>query len=228
MPMPQIIPPSLTVVPLDDPVVERHGFGPNSVYVEFVYLPILGATTVWLYRRLGVLVLTADSTVVDLAELGRNLGVGGAGRNAPLVRSLRRLELFGGASWNGEIYAVRRALAPISERQLQRLPTLAKTVHRRAQQRHGPEHPHHARHRLTVWLHVLTIKDCGPPGQALVDRSLLARPRTSRQPGQQSRHGARPSKPSRSRGVGVGCRSRGSGVAVRLGMVDERRVLQTA
>jgi hypothetical protein len=43
--------------------------------------PILGATTVWLYRRVGVLVLTADSTVVDLAELGRNLGVGGAGRN---------------------------------------------------------------------------------------------------------------------------------------------------
>ena len=39
MPMPQIIPPSLTVVPLDDPVVERHGFGPNSVYVEFVYRP---------------------------------------------------------------------------------------------------------------------------------------------------------------------------------------------
>src|ERR1700737_3969196 len=147
MPMPQIIRPSLTVVPLDDPVVERHGFGPNSVYVEFVYLPILGATTVWLYRRLGVLVLTADSTVVDLAELGRNLGgggarrqpgVGGAGRNAPLVRSLRRLELFGGASWNGEIYAVRRALAPISERQLQRLPSLAKTVHRRAQQRQDP------------------------------------------------------------------------------------------
>ena len=135
MPMPQNIPPSLTVVPLDDPIVERHGFGPNSVYVEFVYLPILGATTVWLYRRLGVLVLTADSTVVDLAELGRNLGVGGAGRNAPLVRSLRRLELFGGASWNGEIYAVRRALAPISERQLQRLPNLARTVHRRAQQR---------------------------------------------------------------------------------------------
>ena len=93
---------------------------------------------VWLYRRLGVLILTADSTVVDLAELGRNLGVGGAGRNAPLVRSLRRLELFGGASWNGEIYAVRRALAPISERQLQRLPTLAKNVHRRAQQRQDP------------------------------------------------------------------------------------------
>jgi hypothetical protein len=138
MPMPQIIPLSLTVVPLDDPVVERHGFGPNSVYVEFVYLPILGATTVWLYRRLGVLVLTADSTVVDLAELGRNLGLGGAGHNAPLVRSLRRLELFGGASWNGGIYAVRRALAPISERQLERLPTLAKTVHRRAQQRQGP------------------------------------------------------------------------------------------
>ena len=79
-----------------------------------------------------------ENTVVDLAELGRNLGVGGAGRNAPLVRSLRRLELFGGASWNGEIYAVRRALAPISERQLQRLPTLAKNVHRRAQQRQDP------------------------------------------------------------------------------------------
>jgi hypothetical protein len=135
MPRPQIIPASLTVVPLDDPVVERHGFGPNSVYVEFVYLPVLGASTVWLYRRLGVMVLTADETVVDLAELGRNLGLGGVGRHAPLVRSLGRLEAFGGASWNGEIYAVRRALAPISERRLERLPELARMVHRRAQRR---------------------------------------------------------------------------------------------
>jgi hypothetical protein len=37
MPMPQNIPPRLTVVPLDVPVVGRHGFGPDSVYVEFVY-----------------------------------------------------------------------------------------------------------------------------------------------------------------------------------------------
>jgi hypothetical protein len=117
------------------PSVERHGFGPNSVYVEFVILPLMGPSTVWLYRRLGVMVLTADETVVEIAELARNLGVGGVGRNSPMVRSLGRLEAFGGASWNGQIYAVRRALAPVSARHLARLPEIARRVHDRAQRR---------------------------------------------------------------------------------------------
>jgi hypothetical protein len=45
MPMPQIIPPRLTVVPLDDPVVERHGFGPNSVYVELTGGPVISESS---------------------------------------------------------------------------------------------------------------------------------------------------------------------------------------
>jgi hypothetical protein len=76
MPMPANIPAAITVVPLDDPVVERHGYGPNSSYVSACYLPTLGPTSLWLYRRVGVMVLTADQTVVELAELGRELGVG--------------------------------------------------------------------------------------------------------------------------------------------------------
>ncbi len=42
MPMPATIAAAITVVPLDDPVVERHGHGPNSTYVSVCYLPILG------------------------------------------------------------------------------------------------------------------------------------------------------------------------------------------
>jgi len=101
----------------------------------FVILPLMGPSTVWLYRRLGVMVLIADETVVDISELGRNLGVGGVGRNSPIVRSLGRLEAFGAASWNGQIYAVRRALAPVSARQLARLPEIARAVHRDAVRR---------------------------------------------------------------------------------------------
>jgi hypothetical protein len=43
--MPANIPIAISVIPLDDPVVERHGFGPNSMYVEVVMLPTLGPTS---------------------------------------------------------------------------------------------------------------------------------------------------------------------------------------
>lgn len=78
--------------------------------------------------------LAADHTIVELAELGRDLGVGGrVGPHTPVVNALRRLERFGAASWNGHTYAVRRALAPVSGRRLEELPEFARAVHRRAQ-----------------------------------------------------------------------------------------------
>ena len=173
MPMPQIIPPSLTVVPLDDPAVERHGFGPNSVYVEFVYLPILGATTVWLYRRLGVLVLAADSTVVDLAELPRprRRSHRGAGPLAPSTGAVRRgiVERRDLPRAPGPGADIGTAAAASAKPGQDRPPAGPTTT--------GFEQPQHARHGLTVGLDVLTADTAAVRHDSpLVDRIRSARP----------------------------------------------------
>src|SRR4051812_45784237 len=87
---------TLVTGPLIDPVVEAHGFGPASGYIEFCWLPILGPTATWLYRRLAIPLLVEEEITVDLLDLAISLGLGtGMGRQAPLIRSLLRLEMFG-------------------------------------------------------------------------------------------------------------------------------------
>ncbi len=49
----ELLRPEITVKPWVDPVVEAHGFSPRSPYVETCWLPVLGPTATWLYRRLG-------------------------------------------------------------------------------------------------------------------------------------------------------------------------------
>jgi hypothetical protein len=95
MPMPANIPIAISVIPLDDPVVERHGFGPQLHVRRGRDASHARTDKLWLYRRVGVMVLTSDHTEVELAELGRELGVGArVGRNSPVVKALRRLGMF--------------------------------------------------------------------------------------------------------------------------------------
>lgn len=126
------LPSTLVVRPLADPVVEAHGFGPMSEYVARCWLPVLGPTATWLYRTLGVLVLADEEVGVDVEELGRSLGVGtGRSRNSPLARSADRLVDFGAAQWDGGVLRVRRALAPLTEVRIRRLPRPARETHER-------------------------------------------------------------------------------------------------
>jgi len=125
----------VVVRPWPDPVVEAHGFAPNSGYVEYCWLPVLGPTATWLYRRLGNLVLVHDDGYdVDLVDLAVSLGLGeGLGRHAPLVRALERLERFGAMDVTESALLVRRALAPLPEALARRLSESARRAHDRCQ-----------------------------------------------------------------------------------------------
>lgn len=122
----------LTVVPLRDPVVEAVGHAPRSVYVESFWLPILGPSAVMAARHLSARLEDAPEGVrVSLAVLARQLGLGaGTGRNAPLIKSLARLTIFGLAVPEGDVYALRLAFPPLARRHLRRLAPQLVEAHR--------------------------------------------------------------------------------------------------
>ena len=113
----------LTVVPLRDPVVEAVGHDPRSAYVELFWLPILGPSAVMAARHLSARLEDAPGGITaSLAVLARQLGLGaGTGRNAPLIKSLARLTVFGLARAEGDVYALRLAFPPLARRHLRRL-----------------------------------------------------------------------------------------------------------
>jgi hypothetical protein len=122
----------ITLAAWDDPLVEAHGFGPRSAYVETVYLGVLGPSSTFIYRKLGALVeLGLTDVEVDLADLALSLGLGtGTGRQSPVVRSLDRLVSFGVARWLADgRYALRKALAPLPEYRLARLAPSVRRFH---------------------------------------------------------------------------------------------------
>lgn len=110
--------PTIEMQPLLDELVERHGFGPRSPYVETCWLPVLGPTATWLYRRLGSWAeLSPEGIELDLVDLAVGLGLGeGLGQHSKLAKGLERLVRFDAARWRGDVLAVRRALAPVPER----------------------------------------------------------------------------------------------------------------
>ncbi len=119
------------VVPWVDEVVEAHGFGPRSIYVEMCWLPVLGPTATLLYRRLGTWVEhNPEGLEVDLVDLSVSLGLGeGLGRNSLIARALGRLAHFDVAVWRREQLAVRRALPPLALRHQKRLSYTAARLH---------------------------------------------------------------------------------------------------
>ena len=118
----------LTVKGWRDAVVEERGFPVLSPYVEAVWLPVLGPSATLALRRLGALAAARPEGVdVDLGDLARDLGLGGA--TARLLRTLRRLEMFGMATSRVDHLAVRTAVGPLPERHLCRLSQRARAAH---------------------------------------------------------------------------------------------------
>jgi hypothetical protein len=126
------LPATITITTWDDPLVEAHGFGPRSPYVEGIWTGVLGPSAVLCYRRLGPLVeLGLTDIDIDVVDLAVSLGLGeGTGRNAAITRTLARLVAFGVARWlpDGR-YAVRRALAALPEYRVRRLSASARLFH---------------------------------------------------------------------------------------------------
>lgn len=144
MSAPTILPTRLTipVEPWRDHVVETLGFYVRSGYVERFWLGILGPTATWALWALttaqpeGWWVRDergSPTNHVDLARLGRHLGVKAEGARSPLLRAIGRLVIFGAARWSdgGTLY-VRHWLAPLSQSQVRRLPEWLRDEHDQA------------------------------------------------------------------------------------------------
>lgn len=87
---------TLHVLPWLDPVSDSQGHNPLSLYVEFFWLPVLGPTSIFLLRRLALML---DESPQGLAlsqhQLANEIGLGKwQGENSPLNRSIIRCHKF--------------------------------------------------------------------------------------------------------------------------------------
>ncbi len=116
-----------------DPVLDRLGHDPRSVYVERYWLSILGPTCLLLLRRLASeLEQEPDGFVLESGQWALELGIGmKGGKNGPFWRAIDRACRFGAAQRNGDLLAVRRRLPPLTNRQVERLPSRLVDSHRR-------------------------------------------------------------------------------------------------
>lgn len=135
--------PELRIRPWIDELVESLGYGPRSMYVETCWLPVLGPTATWLYRRLGSWAeYNDDGLMLDAVDLAVSLGLGeGLGKNSMLAKALDRLVRFDVARWSQDELQVRRALPPLPERLAKGLSYTTRRLHEGYTQRpHQPLH----------------------------------------------------------------------------------------
>ena len=121
------------IVAWPEPVIDRLGYDPRSLYVETFWLGILGPTSTWLMRRLVAGLEDQPSGFdLDATDTALALGLGDrAGRNSPFRRALARCVKFEVARHEGlAMLAVRRRLPPLPQRYLQRLPVTLQDRHR--------------------------------------------------------------------------------------------------
>jgi hypothetical protein len=122
----------IRIVGWPDPVIDRLGYDPRSLYVETFWLGILGPTCTWLVRRLAAgLDDHPGGFDLDLEDTARALGLGSpSGRQSPFRRALARCVSFKVARREGPMtLAVRRRLPPLPRRHLIRLPTSLQERH---------------------------------------------------------------------------------------------------
>ena len=122
----------IRIVGWPDPVIDRLGYDPRSLYVETFWLGILGPTCTWLMRRLAAgLDDRPDGFDLDVDDTARALGLGSrSGRQSPFRRALARCVTFQVARRQGPMtLAVRRRLPPLPRRHLLRLPTSLQESH---------------------------------------------------------------------------------------------------
>ena len=83
---------------------------PMSEYVELHWLPKLGPTATFAYRRLGMWA-QYPGPPIHTPTFGRQLGVSESmSAHAPLPRAVHRLTMFHVARWEGDVLLVRPKL----------------------------------------------------------------------------------------------------------------------
>jgi len=115
---------TLSVKPLTDTLVAQLGHDTRSPYTEMFWTPILGPSTTLALRRFAFALAARGPYQVKVAELGRDLGLGGTGNHSPIRRSLKRLVQFDVATWGGGELAVRTHVPTLAPRRLAHLSPL--------------------------------------------------------------------------------------------------------
>jgi hypothetical protein len=125
------LPTSVQVLPWHDPVVDRRGHDPRSVYVEQFWLGVLGPTATWLLRRLVAgFDRQPDGYVLDVVGTARSLGLSVTkGTASPFNKAVTRCVMFGLVQRRTESWLVRRRVPAVSQRHLVRLPDDVQTQH---------------------------------------------------------------------------------------------------
>jgi hypothetical protein len=122
----------ITIEAWHDPVVDRLGHDPRSLYVETFWLPVLGPSATWLLRRWASCLESApDGCAMSVPEMSRALGLGErAGRNGPFMRTIARTVDFEMARVAGaRALGVRTKLPPLARRHVTRLPSSLQLEH---------------------------------------------------------------------------------------------------
>ena len=124
---------AIHAVPHPNPKVRRVGFALDDPYVEQVWAGVIGPSALLVLRRLPVLWREREPALVDLREFGQSLGRGPSlARSGRTWRTIERLVGFGMAHWlPGDELGVRIQVAPLSARQLARVPWWTRQVHDR-------------------------------------------------------------------------------------------------
>jgi len=125
---------TLTVRPLLEPATDTFGHDPRSWYSETFWLPTIGPTCLLLLRRMADgFDRNPDGFVVAASAIASALGVSeSTSPNAPLQRSIRRLEQFSllvrdPSDPNGVL--IRRYLPSINRKHIRRLPEAVRALH---------------------------------------------------------------------------------------------------
>jgi hypothetical protein len=154
--------PSVTLCPWPDPVVDRFGHDPRSVYAERYWLPVLGPSALWLLRHLVAgFDDRPEQYELDLLDAPRAIGVGGRGGNhSPFANTVNRLIQFGFLQITGpSLLIVRTKMPTLTRRQLLRVPERLRAAHddevEQHQRTHAPQ-DHKARAR-TLALSLLEL-----------------------------------------------------------------------
>lgn len=127
-PLPEVV----ELVAWPDEVIDRIGFDPRSTYVEFCWLPIIGPTATWLYRRVALWVAAQpEGLEVNLPELACSMGFGEKwARNSPFATAWYRLDRYGLAERLDEAtFRIRPVAPPLTRPKVMRLPLSVQRFH---------------------------------------------------------------------------------------------------
>ena len=122
----------LWIEPWDDPVTDPLGHDPVSKYVELFWLPILGPSSLWLLRRVSLMLQDSPSGFsVKTCDLAQEIGLGSwRGPRSPFMRAIERCCDFKLAVSREESFIyVRRRMPTLGRRLIHRLPLRLRELH---------------------------------------------------------------------------------------------------